>query len=111
MAYKDRKSKDRVRSLWEWPIRDIEAEEVDKILGMSNRREYFRDVVRGTGGRLSPEQKRDIDDEGYHAGWAGNVPSWRCPYREGTKQREIWNAGFKTGRSDRDRQRKEGLSD
>lgn len=111
MAFKDRKSKDRVASRWEWPIRDLEAEEVDRSLGMDTRRDWVRETVRGRGGRLTPEQKRDIDDEGYHAGWSMSVASWHCPYREGTQQHDIWKAGWREGRDDRERQRRNGLDD
>lgn len=97
---KDARSKARKESLDRWTLRDKEAEEVDRKLGLQTRSDYFRDVVRGRGGKLTPEQIRDIDDEGYHAGWSGRIPSWSGPYREGTQQSEIWLAGWKVGRKD-----------
>lgn len=111
MANKDRRSKGRTESKWTWGIRDSEAEEIDRRLGMKPRRDWVNDTLRGRGGRLTAEQKRDIDDDGYHAGWSMKVPSWNCPYREGTQQHEIWKAGWRQGREDRENQQRGGMGD
>lgn len=105
---KDYKSRGRKTSPHEWPLRDLEAEEVDRRLGRQTRREWVRDVLNGPGARLTPEQKRDIDDEGYHAGWSMSVPSWGGPYRERTKESEIWRVGWRKGREDRERYDRDG---
>lgn len=109
MAYKDAKAKDRKSSPWTWALRDREAEAVDKSLGHQTREEWVKEVLRGRGGNLSDERKRDIEDLGYHEGYSLRVPSWDCPFRDNTQQYELWQDGWLKGRRDREGRMKEGL--
>lgn len=71
----------------------------------------MNEILNGSGGKLTAEQRRDIDDEGYHAGYSMRVPSWSSPYRERTMQNEIWKEGWKKGREDRETRMREGLDE
>lgn len=79
--------------------RDKGLEDLVKDIGAEKKQE--REKARKLANTLSPEQERDIDDEGYNAGYYMKVPSYRCPYPAGTRQCEVWKAGYQNGAQDR----------
>lgn len=97
--------------MWQWPIRDTEAEEIDKRLGHKTRSEEFSDMANYRNIKLSPERERDIEDEGYHDGYSMKIPSWGGPYRSGTPQHKAWLEGWEKGRRDREGRIREGRDD
>lgn len=79
--------------------RDKDLEDLARTIAADKKKK--EEEERELANALSPEQERDIDDEGYNAGYYMKVPSYRCPYPAGTRQCEVWKAGYQNGAQDR----------
>lgn len=103
---KSNRSRGRKESPHRWRLRDDEADEVDRLLGVEPQRDRRRRVRNWDGGELDEGRKAEIEREGYVAGWSMSVPSWDCPFRGGTWQARAWKEGWGRGwtaRSEHDR--------
>lgn len=91
------RSRGRKDSPHRWQLRDIEAEEVDRRLGVEPERDRKRRIRNHDGGVTDDDRKAEIEQDGYKAGWSMSVPSWGCPFRGGTWQAKAWKDGWESG--------------
>lgn len=94
---KSDRSRGKKSGLHRWELRDLEAEEVDRLLGVEPERDRRRRIRDWDGGGADDERKVEIEREGYVAGWGMSVPSWGCPFKGSTWQAKAWKAGHDRG--------------